>query len=280
MTVPRARSQPEYRTGRNWRVFDADLFLAEVAGIDWHSVVKRDDPCGEQWEKFSGEIVKILDIHAPKRVFRVHNPNKPSLTHDTLELLSQRRTAKANGDHDYHRLNILAKRAIRRDQRNDIAERIQNSPPSAMFRLLKNVIAPKRGPLTLPVDLSPDDLNKYFTSIGMETRKEVLAQFSQTGREPLKTRLPRVNTGRMRITPVTLEQLRRVLFSMPNKQSHIEGDIPIKILKFIFNIAGRHLLRIINLSFVSETVPDSWKSAVVIPIHKKGDPSVASNFRP
>jgi len=31
---------------------------------------------------------------------------------------------------------------------------------------------------------------------------------------------------------------------------------------------------------VTETVPSSWKRAIVIPIHKRNDPSEASNFRP
>ena len=36
----------------------------------------------------------------------------------------------------------------------------------------------------------------------------------------------------------------------------------------------------INTSFASEHVPRSWKQAIVIPLHKKDDPTVASNFRP
>ena len=42
----------------------------------------------------------------------------------------------------------------------------------------------------------------------------------------------------------------------------------------------RILLQIVNRSIVSETVPDSWKTAVVIPLHKKGDMNTAENFRP
>ena len=93
-------------------------------------------------------------------------------------------------------------------------------------------------------------------------------------------RLPRVHTGALTITPVTLDQLKRVLFSLPNKTSQIEGDIPVKILKIGFPLIGRYLLRIINASFVSECVPRCWKQAIVIPLYKKDDPSVASNFRP
>ena len=60
----------------------------------------------------------------------------------------------------------------------------------------------------------------------------------------------------------------------------IPDDVPVKILKLCFHYIGPLLLRIINTSIVTESVSSSWKCAVVIPLHKKGDPSQASNFRP
>ena len=71
-----------------------------------------------------------------------------------------------------------------------------------------------------------------------------------------------------------------VILSLPNKTSPIDDDIPIKNFKLTFDIIGRVLLRIINESFASEAVPDSWKTAIVTPLHKRGDPSICSNFRP
>ena len=93
-------------------------------------------------------------------------------------------------------------------------------------------------------------------------------------------RLPRVNTGALNIIPVSLKQLQGILFSMPNKNSGVDGDIPVNILKICFQAIGKVLLQIINTSFVTETVPSAWKRAVIIPIYKKGNPSEASNFRP
>ena len=61
--------------------------------------------------------------------------------------------------------------------------------------------------------------------------------------------------------------------------SVIENDIPVHVLKLAFPVIGRHLLRI-NYSIVSETVPGDWKSAIVIPLHKKGDAAQAANYRP
>ena len=89
-----------------------------------------------------------------------------------------------------------------------------------------------------------------------------------------------MNAGALKLVPISLEQLRRIVFSLPNKDSNIEGEIPLKILKIAFNIIGRTLLQILNASIVSESVPSKWKRAVVIPIHKRGDPSVPANFRP
>lgn len=180
----------------------------------------------------------------------------------------------------YQRLNALAKRAIRKDRRDDITERVRAAPPSRLFKELESVIAPKRGPSVSPVDLTASELNDYFCSIGRTTRDKVMAEFERSDRHPLDVRLPRVHTGRLNIIPVTLDQLHTVLFSLPNKDPCVPGDVPVKILKSCFNYIGNLLLQIINCSIVTESVPSSWKCAVVIPLHKRGEPSQASNFRP
>ena len=82
-----------------------------------------------------------------------------------------------------------------------------------------------------------------------------MTQLSQSGREPLNVRLPRVNAGALNIVPVTLDHLQRILSSLPNKSSCVEGDIPLNVLKLTFEVTGRSLLRIINKSITTETVP-------------------------
>ena len=195
--------------------------------------------------------------------------------------MSLRREAKNNGDVEtYNELNTMVKRAIRKDQRTSIAHRVNETPPAQLYRQLRPVIAPKRGKPTQPINLTPEQLNTYFASVGTETRDKVMADFTQSGRDPLSVHLPRVNSGALNIMPVTLDHLRRVLFSLPNKIECSEEDIPLNILKITFEVVGRTLLKIINNSIVSETVPSSWKSAIVLPLHKRNDPSIASNFRP
>ena len=281
LPIPRVRAKPAYRTGRNWRDFDDQAFLNDVRHTDWHSIVRVGASCEQQWDAFSEAMTRLLDKHAPVRRYKVHNPSPPPVSQETLDLMCQRREALRDADTEaYQLLNSQTKRAIRRDMRDDITRRVQSAPASRLFRQLEPVIAPRRGPPVPPVGLSATDLNEYFCSIGRTTRDTVKAEFERSGRRPLDVRLPRVHTEALNIIPVTYNQLLNVILSLPSKDSCASGDVPIKILKLCFSHIGHFLLRIINNSIVSETVPASWKCAIVIPLHKKGDPSQASNFRP
>ena len=51
----------------------------------------------------------------------------------------------------------------------------------------------------------------------------------------------------------------------------MQGDIPTTVRNIAFQVFGHALLRIINTSFVTKTVPSSWKMAEVIPLHKRDD---------
>lgn len=243
--------------------------------------MNRSESCEHQWDSFSHEVNRILDIHAPIRQFRVHNPTPPPVTDETFDLMTQRRTAKNSQDAEvYRQLNVTVKRAIRKDIRDNISHRVNTAPPSALFRELKSVIAPKRGPSVQPENLTPDQINEYFASVGNKTRESVISEFQESGRTPLNIRLPRVNAGALNLTPITLDELKRIIFSLPNKNSCVTGDIPLKIIKLSFGIIGRTLLQILNCSIVTETVPTSWKRAEVIPLHKKNSPTDPVNFRP
>ena len=196
ISVPRAKAKALYRTGRAWKTFDKDAFLTDVVGIDWNTVVNSDDDCDRQWEAFASCVNGLLDVHAPKRRYRVHNPANPPVSLETFDLMAQRRRAKECNDPSYQHLNLVTKRAIRTDCRQNLAQRIKNAAPSDLYRRLRPVIAPKRGPSTEPSNLTSDELNQYFTSIGLETRERVAEDFRRSDREFLQQRLPRVNTGR------------------------------------------------------------------------------------
>ena len=57
-------------------------------------------------------------------------------------------------------------------------------------------------------------------------------------------------------------------------------SIPTSILKILKSVLAIPLQLLFNYSFYSGTVPDQFKVARVVPIHKKGSTCLVSNYRP
>ena len=67
---------------------------------------------------------------------------------------------------------------------------------------------------------------------------------------------------------------------LKNKSSPGCDGMPAVLFKTLASVIATPLSLLYNLSLSSGTVPTCWKSAVVIPIYKKGDPSSPVNYRP
>ena len=52
------------------------------------------------------------------------------------------------------------------------------------------------------------------------------------------------------------------------------------MIRLSFDAIGGVFLHLLNSSLSNAEVPDSWKHSLVYSIHKSGDPSDPSNFRP
>lgn len=139
------RGRYTYRVGRAWKSFNSEAFISDVAAIDWNVIVRSSDDCEKQWVSFATTLNGLLNVHAPKRRFRVHNPRGPPVSPETLDLMAQRRSARENNDPSYKRLNVVTKRAIRTDCRQNLEQRIRNAGPSNLYKELRPVIAPKKG---------------------------------------------------------------------------------------------------------------------------------------
>ena len=80
--------------------------------------------------------------------------------------------------------------------------------------------------------------------------------------------------------PATLPELSAALRRMSSSHASGEDGITIGLLRDTFPVIGPHLLKVINSSIVTCEVPPKWKSATVIPLLKKGDPTDPCNYRP
>ena len=93
--------------------------------------------------------------------------------------------------------------------------------------------------------------------------------------------MPNPNTNRMMyLTPVTEDDLYKIVMNLNNNKSIGVEDIPTKIFKECFNQLKKTLLHIINISFSTGVFPEILKTAKVTPIYKKDDKLLSENYRP
>ena len=64
------------------------------------------------------------------------------------------------------------------------------------------------------------------------------------------------------------------------KKSAVPDGIPGAIQRMGGEAMIPYLARLLDITFNNGAIPRDWKEAIVVPIHKRGDPSVVRNCRP
>ena len=84
----------------------------------------------------------------------------------------------------------------------------------------------------------------------------------------------------MFFTPITEEEVIKVIKNLDTKKSAGHDGISILIIKKLADELSNPLTYIFNMSLKSGIVPDQLKIARVVPIHKKDSKNVFNNYRP
>ena len=79
--------------------------------------------------------------------------------------------------------------------------------------------------------------------------------------------------------PITVPEVKKVIAGLKNKKCDVH-TIPNHILKLAADKIATPLKHLFNESFLTGVFPNIFKTAKVIPIPKKGDLSLAKNYRP
>lgn len=119
-------------------------------------------------------------------------------------------------------------------------------------------------------------INDFFISVGSPATQG--QPCSSTKRPEDYFKKTELNT--FYFSPVTEQEVQREIENLPVKNSTDIDGLNSKIIKHIAINIIKPLTYIINKSIETTTVPDSMKVAKVTPIYKKGDPTLAGNYRP
>ncbi|KAF2348417.1 Reverse transcriptase domain [Trinorchestia longiramus] len=125
------------------------------------------------------------------------------------------------------------------------------------------------------------NFNTLFPEVGAKVFDEV-SKF--TTHKPVDIDLNPVQlpntTNTWKPNPVSLQEIRKILYSLKNTKAVGHDNIRIQYIKDSFDVRAPLLHLIINTSIETNIFPDQWKHFIIKPLHKAGDINAASNYRP
>jgi len=119
--------------------------------------------------------------------------------------------------------------------------------------------------------------NSFKEDSLLEVPQERRDDVRRETREKIKSQLP----SQSMCEPFTSHELNASIKQLKSKKAPGKDGITNEMIKHLGNYAKQKLLEIFNLSWQSGKFPDSWKEAIITPIHKKGkDRHSKTSYRP
>ena len=304
VTAAKIRQRPKEITIRSTRKLNRDALCLDLLLSDW-SQIEAAGSTTDNWNAWLSVWDQIIDRHTPLHKVKLKHQSYPWLEDDDVRAAMEARD-KARADKERNPCEETMKEfRLRRNAVKNVLNRACSSYFLKSFRNSRSttwkdvqrflVSSKKPAPkASSPVDSDPgwaDNLNQFFASVGPGVADALAA--SDAG-ETLAPRPPRVCSGALSLRPATLPELSAALKQMSSSRASGTDGITVNMLRetcvvrgggvdqnhHTKSVVGPHLLKVINSSIVSCDVPSQWKAATVIPLHKKGDPSDPSNYRP
>ncbi|KAG7296291.1 hypothetical protein JYU34_021418 [Plutella xylostella] len=280
--------------------------LVDYSGISkaleletWTNVLCTDDP-SEASEKLTTTLNQIIEQHTKViTVSRSKHNIKPWITpglircmkhRDKLHLTCRKSPNDPTAKLVYNRYknfcNDLLHQVKSNYEKRLLEENMNNS--KNLWKSIKSICelsAKTKSPNEL---LTCDDTplkslnkcNSYFSTVGASLAKDLMQKINKSESELASSIATTTSHVSFYLNPtdeIEVESFIRLLKidSAPGLDGFRNS-----LIKHICKYIVVPLTHIINLSLKTGTFPDTWKTAVVTPIHKAGDKKTPSNYRP
>ena len=286
-----------YIRKRSYKNFDPAEFIAAIQQVSWLDVYLCTD-VDMAVKLLSSKITNILDQMAPMKTIQVRSSYNPWISQETKDLMTERNQAQKEaaetGDPDkwrkYKQLRNRITSRLKSEEKN--WQRFQLSEcgkdSAKTWKTVKGILnwqssgSPNQlfhdGRLwSKPGEIAATQ-NEFFINKVEQIRENLPAPVS----DPL-ARLKSLMTGRIcsfQLAAVHPDEVDQIISNLKNSSSFGLDLIDTSVVKLIRQEVVPALTHVINLSISSEKFPTDWKSAKIIPLHKKDDLLNPKNYRP
>jgi hypothetical protein len=129
--------------------------------------------------------------------------------------------------------------------------------------------------------LASNLLNTHFVTIGSKMASQLLNKLNKTEQQVIHSNRTTTSTiNSFFLSPVSEDEVSRVISCLHTNTASGPDGVSNKIIKRLKLHITKPLTHIINTSFSTATFPQAFKKSHIIPLHKGGDKTVMTNYRP
>ena len=284
----------EFINFRNFRNFNESQFCHELSNIDWSElfVCESVDDCLEVWQT---KFLAIVDAHMPLQTKRVKRKYQPAwFTSDIADAIKMRDIFSSDKkSHEYKSKRNLVLRLIRESRKSTYEKRIEDGQnnPKTIWGIFKEFGSSKNNSeMSRSTNLSVNDklitdeievanaFNNFFVTVAQKLKDPIATSNFEYLIEYVNTKVPPENYFSIPLIAQhnVLKHLKRLNVSKSTGLDHIGP----RLLKISAPYISEPLTTLINMSILQASFPNTWKTAKVKPLFKKGDETLVDNYRP
>ena len=295
------RQRPQTVMKRSYKNFDAGQFLQEIFESDINKTVIAQANIEEAVKIFQTIFSEILNKHAPIKIFQTRKNYLPYLSDEMKRIMVERDALKEEatktGDpilmDEYRQLRNWIKDNISKEKTAYYHNKFNDEQINTRkaWNIVNNMLGQtkSKSPSKIKVNdrfiTNPKGLAEAFNFIFQEKIKKLrqntdghIAKLNPKAR--LQLWLQNKNVSKFSLQPIDILTLRSIMKKIKPSRSHGSDFIDSSSLKLAFPLVEDAVLHNVNLSIISSKFSDLWKTQLVLPLHKKNDPSDGNNYRP
>ena len=288
---------------RDYSKFNKEALISELNNINWNDVLyveNYSNNVNSLFESFHSYITKCIDKYVPLRKLtrkEIRSLTKPwiipgIIKSSNIKSFLYKKYLKTRSTYYYTKYKCyrsmickLLRISKQKYYHNYFAVNSRNM--KNIWSGIKELITLKPRGFNSPSKIIVDNLslkdpntiasafNQFFANIGSKLANEI----PLSNLDPLNC-LETPISDSFYLFPTTTAEIEDILSTLNQSKSVGPFSIPVYLLKLLRSCLSIPLEIIYNLSFSSGCVPDQFKLANIIPIHKTNSVTCLNNYRP
>ena len=290
-------SKPRIIRKRAYKHFDQVKYLEAIRSTSWWDVYSCEN-IEEATQKLSNKLNSILNVLAPIRSIQVCNKYAPWISQVTKEKIKNRDRAQQKAISSQFSEDWLCYKSLRNDVNKSLKlEKIQwqrqklqcfTKDSKSAWKNVKNWLGwvrtgpptklLKNGILSFKPKSLANIMNEFFIEKVAILRDKI--PVCEGNPVSLVEEIMKNKSCTFKFRCVHPDETLKFITNLKSTEACGVDNIDSKVIKLAKNELTPVITHIINLSIRSSIFPTQWKTAKVIPLHKKDDVLQPKNYRP